>query len=76
MSCSRSDIAAYLAEFEPRREWNSAFPWCLVHRGTGERLETLRTLPNGGTYLGCGFKLKRDAQAALDRLCEEAAPDA
>jgi hypothetical protein len=65
---SSSEMLAYLDECEPRREWNPAFPWVIVHLPTGERVSTPRALPNGERYLGYGHRLKRDAIAALAEL--------
>lgn len=58
-----------LHNVEVQKGWtNSAGPWCLVHVPTGERVPTLRTLPNGTTYNGYAFKRKHDARAALNVL--------
>lgn len=59
---------AALADVEPRREWNASNPWCLVHIPTGEKIATPRELPDGSTYMGFGFRLKRDAVVALEAL--------
>lgn len=49
---------------------NSAGPWVLIHKPTGQRIATPRALPQGGTFDAYPFKLKRDAIAAKAAIVE------